>query len=64
MNEGLLRRKAVEERLGLSRSTIYAAMQKGEFPRPLRIGKRAVAWECSKIEEWLSARPQGGSWTS
>jgi prophage regulatory protein len=29
---------------GMSKSGIYAAMTLGEFPRPVKIGKRAVAW--------------------
>lgn len=53
----LLRRPAVEAATGLSRSSIYGMMHKGEFPRPIRIGKRAVAWPRSAIEEWLASRP-------
>jgi prophage regulatory protein len=52
-----LRRPAVEAVTGLSRSSIYEMMDKGEFPRPIRIGKRAVAWPQSTIEEWLANRP-------
>ena len=43
MTTRFLRRADVEELIGLSRSTIYAAMEAGEFPRPVRIGRRAVA---------------------
>ena len=50
------RRKAVEEITGLSRSLIYAMMDREEFPRPVRIGRRAVAWPESKITEWLAQR--------
>lgn len=51
-----LRRPAVEAVTGLSRSSIYDMMDKGEFPRPVRIGKRAVAWPESAISDWLSTR--------
>ena len=51
-----LRRPEVESRTGLSRSSIYALMDRGEFPRPRRIGKRAVAWDEADIEHWLSQR--------
>ncbi|WP_084673641.1 AlpA family phage regulatory protein [Sphingomonas sp. MM-1] len=30
-------------------------MDKGRFPRPIRLGARAVGWRSSTIEEWLSA---------
>ncbi len=49
-----LRRPEVESRTGLSRSTIYAAMGQGTFPRPRRIGKRAVAWREDDVEHWLA----------
>ena len=38
MSTRLLRRPQVEAQTSLSRSSIYAQMAKGEFPRPLRIG--------------------------
>jgi len=52
-----LRRPAVETVTGLSRSSIYEMMDRGEFPRPIRIGKRAVAWPQSAIKAWLADRP-------
>ena len=56
MSDSLLRRPAVEARVGLSRAWIYSAMEKGEFPRPVRIGKRAVAWPQSVIDAWITDR--------
>ncbi|MCK0102352.1 AlpA family transcriptional regulator [Pseudohalocynthiibacter sp. F2068] len=56
MVEHHLRRPAVEAATGLSRSTIYDMMNKGEFPRPIRIGRRAVAWSETSINDWLSNR--------
>jgi prophage regulatory protein len=57
MLEHHLRRPDVEAATGLSRSSIYAMMDAGGFPRPVRIGKRAVAWPQSAIEAWLANRP-------
>ena len=51
-----IRRPAVENRTGLSRSTIYLLMQNGQFPKPVRIGGRAVAWPEAEVEAWLNAR--------
>ena len=55
----ILRRPAVEARVGLSRSTIYALMQRddGSFPRPIKLGERAVGWKAEDIDAWLAARP-------
>ena len=49
----LLRRPEVQSRTGLSRSSIYSKMDAGEFPRPRRIGKRAVAWLEADIEHYV-----------
>ncbi len=56
MTDQILRRPAVEARTGLSRSTIYAMMAEGRFPKPVRLGKRAVGWMESTISEWLNSR--------
>lgn len=53
-----LRRPAVEAATGLSRSTLNAMMDRGEFPRPVRVGRRAVAWPESTVLAWLADRPQ------
>ena len=45
----ILRRTELEQRLGLSRSSIYKMMDEGEFPRPVRIGRRAVGWLAEDI---------------
>jgi prophage regulatory protein len=51
----ILRRKQVEARTGLSRSTIYDAIKAGRFPAPVRIGARAVGWLSGEVDAWLSA---------
>lgn len=56
MTDKHLRRPAVETLTGLSRSTIYALMAKGAFPRPVRLTAKAVAWPESAIAEWLAQR--------
>lgn len=50
------RRPSIEEMLGLSRSTIYRMMHDGDFPRPVKIGRRAVGWSSEEIERWISKR--------
>jgi len=58
----ILRRKEVEAMIGLSRSTIYDSMSRGQFPRPLRIGRKAVGWRHSDISEWLNRRERSFGW--
>ena len=52
----ILRRKQVERRTGLSRSTIYLRIHEGTFPRPIKLGARAVGWLDNEIEAWLTER--------
>lgn len=52
----MLRRQEVERITGLSRSTLYEAMSIGNFPKPVRIGKRAVGWPESVIANWFRER--------
>ena len=58
MSIRLLRRPEVEKLTGLSRSSIYVMMERGEFPRPRRIGQRAVAWDEAALERWLATRAE------
>lgn len=52
----ILRRKQVEARTGLSRSTIYERIKTGTFPAPVSIGAKAVGWIESEIDSWLTAQ--------
>ena len=55
MSVEIIGRKALEARIGLSCSTIYMMMSEGRFPRPIKIGRRAVGWRATDVEEWLKA---------
>lgn len=52
----ILRRKQVEARTGLARSTIYLRIQDGTFPRPINLGARSVGWLDSEISDWIAER--------
>ena len=52
-SEKLLRIKDVREMTGLSTSTIYLQIRKGEFPRPLQASAQSVAWRKSDIQKWI-----------
>ena len=49
----IYRRSTLEEMLGMSRSTIYRLMEDGDFPRPIKLGRRAVGWKSEDIDDWL-----------
>ncbi|MDE0589407.1 AlpA family transcriptional regulator [Halocynthiibacter sp. C4] len=52
----IFRRPDVETLVGLSRSTIYAMIAEGTFPKPVKLGKRAVGWRQSDVMAWLESR--------
>ena len=54
----LLIRRQVETRIGLSTGSIYRLMREGLSPEPVCIGRRAVRWPQSEIDEWLATRPR------
>lgn len=61
----IIRRKQVEARTGLSRSSIYARMRHNPkrpgdydptFPKPVSVGAKAVGWIESEVEAWIAAQ--------
>ncbi len=56
MTQAILRRKQVEARTGFPRSTLYLKISRGEFPKPIKIGARAVGWIESDISAWIESR--------
>jgi prophage regulatory protein len=52
----ILRRPQVQERTGLSRSSIYEKMSRGEFPRPISLGAKSVGWLAQEVEFWIEQR--------
>jgi prophage regulatory protein len=49
----ILRRKQVEQVVGLSRSTIYQRIKDGTFPKAVSLGGRMVGWRASDVELFL-----------
>lgn len=58
----ILRLSQVQDRIGLSRSTIYDRINPksprfdSTFPRPVKLGVSAIGWFESGITEWLEQR--------
>ena len=52
----LLRLPEVQRRCGLSRSTIYDLIARGEFPPQVRLGTNSVAFSSAEIDEWIASR--------
>ena len=55
----ILRRKQVQSRIGLSRSTLYLRIAQGTFTKPVSLGARAVGWPSHEVVALTAARIAG-----
>ncbi len=59
MTRRIVRLKEVQRMTGLSRSTIYALIAKGTFPKQIRLtGARSVGWHEHIVIQWIESRQQ------
>jgi prophage regulatory protein len=59
--EKILRLPAVIERIGKTRSPLYADIQAGLFVKPIKLGPRAAGWPESEVGKVIEARIAGAS---
>lgn len=52
----LIRLPEVQRMTGLRRSMIYALAKRGDFPKPIRITERCVAWPEPAVRTWIAER--------
>ena len=57
--ERLLRLPAVLDRVGYKRSRFLDLVRQGVFPKPVKLGARAVAWPESQIDELVNRLAAG-----
>ncbi|WP_082669933.1 AlpA family phage regulatory protein [Sphingomonas sanguinis] len=50
----LLSPAEVTRRLGIGRSTLHRYRQAGNFPHPIPLGPRRIAWPEEDIADWLN----------
>lgn len=56
-----LRTDQVEDRVGLSRTTIWRLERRGRFPARRRLGPNSVAWIEDEVDAWIESRPMVGA---
>ena len=61
MTTRLLRLSEVRNRVPFSRASIYAKISQGNFPKPINLGARAVAWREEDINAWIAERVQASA---
>jgi len=52
----LLRLPDVSARTGLKKSQLYHLEALNQFPRRIKLGRRATAWVASEVSQWIAAR--------
>jgi prophage regulatory protein len=52
----MMRLPEVIRYVGLSKPSIYRLIACGDFPPPVRLSFRAVAWPQDQVETWLRSR--------
>ena len=67
MSNKIIRLPVVKDKTGLSRSSIYLRMSKGDFPQSISLGDRAIGWLETDVEQWLeekisASRSEGGNY--
>ena len=51
-----LRAAEVQRITGVPRATRYELIARGEFPKPIKLSVRLVAWSAAEIAEWMQRR--------
>lgn len=52
----ILKLPQVQAKTGLGKTRVYGLVRSGDFPKPVRLGKKAVGWVDAEIEEWILRR--------
>lgn len=52
----ILRLPEVIIKTGRSRSTLYADIDAGRFPKPVKLGARAIGFVEDEIDAWIAQR--------
>jgi len=56
MEERFLSPKVVCEKTALSRSTLDRLVNAGQFPKPIKIAPRRVAYRAAAVEQWMAEK--------
>ena len=46
----------LKQQLSVSRSSIWAWVKEGSFPKPIKLGKNCTAWNAEDVHVWIQSR--------
>ena len=55
-NKDLIKLPAVKKITTFSSATIYRLIDKGEFPKQIKIAERSSAWSVEEIYNWIKEK--------
>ena len=58
-HRALQRIEQVSERIGRSKSWIWDAVKRGDFPSPVRLSTRCTRWDSLAVDQWIEAQLSG-----
>jgi len=53
-----MRKKEVLAIIGMKTTWLVEAVKEGSFPRPVRLGARAVGWRTTDVKKWIDSRKE------
>ena len=53
MSDRIIRLPEVMAKTGLSRSSVYLAISKGNFPEQIKLGERSTGWSLEQVDKWI-----------
>lgn len=59
--QAFLNERQVCERTSLSRTTLWRLRRENDFPEPVRITERRVAYRAADIDAWISKRSEASA---
>lgn len=52
----LMQMDEVVRTLGIGKSTIHAMVKNNQFPAPIKLGKRKIAWRTEVVMDWVNSK--------
>ena len=57
----LIRAKEVLHKVGFKRTTLWKMVNAEEFPQPVHLTGKAIAWREEDVDEWIASRVPVGA---
>lgn len=54
-----LRVSGVLAQTGISKTQLYRLIERGQFPRPVKLSDRISVWDADLVDQWLATKFEG-----